>query len=136
MKINSSKFTLLSLLATALMALPMLASAQDANTNTPASSEQSTTTKPQKHGFIPFHGKLNAVDASAKTLTVGNRTFQVTADTKIFSNGEPAALSDGVVGEPVRGAYKKTEAGLLEAVTVHFGAKTGEKPNPENSSEH
>ena len=52
----------------------------------------------------------------------------------MFSNGEPAALSDGVVGEPVRGAYKKTEAGLLEVVTVHFGTKTGEKPNPETSA--
>jgi hypothetical protein len=136
MKINSSKLNLPGLLAAALLAMPVLVSAQDANTNAPAASDQTTTTKPQKHGVIPFHGKLSAVDANAKTLTVGNRTFQVTADTKMFSNGEPAALSDGVVGEPVRGAYKKTEAGLLEVVTVHFGAKTGEKPNPENSSEN
>jgi hypothetical protein len=133
MKTNRYKFTLLGLVAAALMAMPGLAQAQDANTNT---SDQTTTVKPQKHEIVPFRGKLNAVDASAKTLTVGNRTFQVTASTKIFSNGAPATLSDGVVGEPVRGAYKKTEAGLLEAVTVHFGAKTGEKPNPENSSEH
>ncbi len=136
MKMNSSKFNLLGLLAAALVAMPMPVSAQDVNTNAPASSDQTTTTKPPKHGVIPFHGKLSAVDTGAKTLTVGNRTFQVTADTKMFSNGEPAALSDGVVGEPVRGAYKKTEAGLLEVVTVHFGTKTGEKPNLENSSEH
>ncbi|MGA2683766.1 MAG: hypothetical protein ABSF51_01810 [Verrucomicrobiota bacterium] len=136
MIINSSKFTLLSLLAAAVVAMPVLAPAQDANTNALPSSDQTTTVKPQKHGAVPFRGKLNAVDANAKTLTVGNRTFQVTADTKIFSNGEPAALSDGVVGEPVRGANKKTEAGLLEAVTVHFGAKTGQKPNPENPGEN
>jgi hypothetical protein len=136
MKLNSSKFTLLSLFAAAMVAMPVLVPAQDANTNAPSSSDQTTTAKPQKHGVIPFRGKLAAVDANAKTLTVGNRVFQITADTKIFNNGEPAALSDGVVGEPVRGAYKKTESGLLEAVTVHFGAKTGEKPNPENSSEN
>ena len=136
MKSNSSKKILLSLLASALVALPVLAQAQDTTTNAPSSSDESTTVQPQKHGIVPFHGKLKAVDANAKTLTVGNRTFQITDDTKIFSKGAPATLSDGVVGEPVRGAYKKTEAGLLEAVTVHFGAKAGEKPNPENSSEH
>jgi len=129
MKSNRSKFTLLSLLAAALVAMPVLAPAQDANTNAPSSSAQTTTAKPQKHGSVPFHGKLKAVDASAQTLTVGNRTFQITADTKIFSKGAPATLSDGVVGEPVRGAYQKTEAGLLEAVTVHFGAKVEEQPN-------
>ncbi len=44
------------------------------------------------------------------TLTVGTRTFEITADTKIFNDGEPATLSDGMVGEPVRGTYKKTES--------------------------
>ena len=133
MKSNSSKNILLSLLASALVALPVLAHAQDATTNGSSAWDQTPAGKPQKHGIVPFHGKLKAVDANAKTLTVGNRTFQITEDTKIFSKDAPATLSDGVVGEPVRGAYKKTEAGLLEAVTVHFGAKAGEKPNPENS---
>jgi hypothetical protein len=41
-----------------------------------------------------------------------------------------------VVGEPVRGSYLKTEAGKLEAVTVHFGAKTGAKPIQGNSSDN
>lgn len=133
MKINSPSSTLLSLFAAVLFAAPWLARAQEADTKAPPVSDQTTVAKPAKHGVIPFHGKLAAVDANARTLTVGNRTFQVTADTKIFNNGEPATLSDGVVGGPVRGAYQKTEAGLLEAVTVHFGAKPGEKPNSENT---
>ena len=133
MKNHITKNTVLSLLAAALVAVPGLAYAQDANSNAPAAPSQTVTPGHQKHGLIPFRGKLGAVDPTAMTLTVGNRTFQITDDTKIFSKGAPATLSDGVVGEPVRGAYKKTEAGLLEAVTVHFGAKAGEKPNPENS---
>jgi hypothetical protein len=135
MRKNIAETTVLSLLVAAMVATPLLAHAQDANTNAP-SSDQTMTPKPKKHGVIPFHGKLVAVETNAMTLTVGNRTFQITADTKIFNNGEPATLSDGVVGEPVRGAYKKTEAGKLEAVKVQFGAKTGEKQKTDNSSEN
>jgi hypothetical protein len=136
MKNHISKVIHLGLFAAALLAMPALVRAQDANTGTPPASNQTTPTKPKTHGAIPFHGKLSAVDASGKTLTVGSRTFEVTAATKIFNNGEPATLSDGKVGEPVRGTYQKTENGKLEAVTLHFGAKTGEKPKPEASNEN
>jgi hypothetical protein len=135
MKNHISKIIHLSLFAAALLAMPALVRAQDANTNAAPVADQSTTTKPKAPGTIPFHGKLKAVDASAMTLTVGSRTFEVTAGTKIFNNGEPATLSDGKVGEPVRGSYLKTESGKLEAVTVHFGAKTDEKPKSESSNE-
>jgi hypothetical protein len=133
MKNHISKIMVLSLFATALLVMPMFAHAQDANNkNAPSASDQTTNPKPAKHGIIPFHGKIDAVDTTAMTLKVGARTFEITADTKIFNNDEPATLSDGKAGEPVRGTYKKTEAGKLEAVTLHFGAKTGEKPKPEN----
>jgi hypothetical protein len=135
MKNHISKIIHLSLFAAALLAMPALVRAQDANTNAASVTDQSTTVKPKAPGTIPFHGKLKAVDAGAMTLTVGNRTFGVTAGTKIFNNDEPATLSDGKVGEPVRGSYLKTESGKLEAVTVHFGAKTDEKPKSESSSE-
>jgi len=135
MKNHISKIMVLSLSAAALLMMPVLIHAQGANnTNAASSSDQTTNPKPAKHGIIPFRGKIDAVDTGARTLKVGARTFEITADTKIFNNGEPAALSDGQVGEPVRGTYKKTEAGKLEAVTVHFGTRTGEKPKPENSN--
>ena len=130
MKNYISKIMVLSLSAAALSFLPVLAHGQDANANAPSSGQ--TTTKPKAHGTIPFRGKIDAVDTSAMTLKVGTRTFAITADTKIFNNGEAATLSDGKVGEPVRGTYKKTEAGKLEAVTVYFGAKAGETPKPES----
>jgi len=135
MKNHISKIMVLSLSAAALFMMPVFTHAQGANnTNAASSSDQTTSPKPSKHGIIPFRGKIDAVDTGAMTLKVGARTFAITADTKIFNNGEPATLSDGKAGEPVRGTYKKTEAGKLEAVTVHFGAKTGEKSKPENSS--
>ena len=135
MKNHISKIMVLSLLAAALLSVPVFAHAQDANNTNAAvvrSNHDSQTGKTWTS--FRFAARLDAVDTNAMTLTVGTRTFEITADTKIFNNGEPATLSDGMVGEPVRGTYKKTEAGKLEAVTVHFGAKTGEKPKPENSN--
>jgi hypothetical protein len=136
MKNNVTKIIHLSLFAAALLAMPALVRAQDAKTDAAPASDQATTAKHKTHGTIPFHGKLTDVDTSAKTLAVGNRTFEITAGTKIYNNGEPANLSDGKVGEPVRGTYQKTESGKLEALTVHFGAKTGEKPKSGSSNGH
>jgi|SRR5579862_2818050 len=133
MKNYISKIMVLSLSAAALSLLPVSAPAQDTTPGAP-SSGQSTTTKPKAHGTIPFRGKIDAVDTTAMTLKVGTRIFEITADTKIFNNDAPATLSDGKVGEPVRGTYKKTETGKLEAVTVHFGVKAGETPKPEKPS--
>jgi hypothetical protein len=122
MKKSIAKIAVLSLFTAIMVAVPSFVYAQGATTNVPPSG-QPTTPKSPKHTFIPFHGKLDAVNTNAMTLTVGNRTFQVTPDTKIFKDGKPAALAEGVVGEPVRGIYKKTETGKLEALNVHFGAK-------------
>jgi hypothetical protein len=112
--------------------MPVLSRAQDSNA--PASPNQTAPAKPKKHSNPPFHGKLSAVDTNAKTLTVGTLTLQVTPDTKITKDGQPAVLADGVVGEQVRGSYKKTDDGKLNAVTVHFGVKSGEKPKKESSN--
>jgi hypothetical protein len=122
---NISKVTVLSLFAAALVAMPALSRAEDTSTNAPASSDQ-TPAKPNKHGNLPFHGKLSAVDTKAMTLTVGKLTLQVTSDTLITKDGKSATLADGVVGDPVSGAYKKTNDGKLNATSVHFGAKKTE----------
>jgi hypothetical protein len=123
--------TTLSLFAAALVAMPVLSRAQDSNA--PASPDQTAPAKPKKHN-PPFNGKLSAVDTNAKTLTVGTLTLQVTPATKITKDGQPATLSDGVVGQPVSGSYKKTADGTLNAVTVHFGVKSGEKQKKESSN--
>jgi len=105
-----------------MVAAPAVTRAQDA-TNAPA-AEAPVKHKKSEHATVPFNGKLSAIDTNAMTLTVGARTFEITSETKITKAGQPATLSDGVVGEPVGGAYKKNADGKLSATSVHFGAKS------------
>jgi len=132
MKKRISQITVLSLFVAALVTLPTLSRAEGTGTNAPASSGQTAPAKPKKHEGLVFRGTVSAIDAKAMTLTVETRTFVITSETKILKDGQPATLDAGVVGQPVSGAYKKTEDGKLVATTVHFGAKT-EKKKPEAS---
>jgi hypothetical protein len=111
------KLSLAGLLAVAVVEAPLQLCAQT-NTNAPAATTGKKTT-------LPFRGKLSAVDKTAKTITVGERTFQITSDTKIFKAGKPATLEDGVVGEDMSGSYRKADDGKLTAVTVRFGPREG-----------
>ena len=118
------KFALLSLLAVAVAGTPVALQAQNASTNAPA----------KKHnGPLPFHGKLSAIDNTAKTISLGNETIQITSATKISKAGKPAMLEDGAVGDEVAGSYKKDADGKLEAVSLRFGPKpvvdSGSKTN-------
>jgi hypothetical protein len=142
MKKTILKITALNLLATAMVALPATIRAQDTmSTNAPAAVDQTfvqTTNAPvihRKHDVLPFHGKLSAVDTNAMKLTVGERTFEITSETKITKDGQPATLADGVVGEMAGGAYKKGADGKLSATSVRFGAKSGgkKKANPDST---
>ena len=90
-----SKITVLSLFATALVAMPALSRAEGTSTNAPASSDQ-TPAKP-KHGNLPFHGNLSSADTKAMTFTVGTLTLQVTSDTLITKDGKSATDRKSVV---------------------------------------
>ncbi len=106
---------------------------QAQNTNQPPvgkkhSSENQPSGVEKKPVAGPFHGKLAKVDQTAKTITVGKRTFLITSETKLKKgNGSPATLADATVGEEVSGYVKPTEAGKLAATVVTFGPKTGGK---------
>lgn len=115
MKKQVSQIAGLALLATALFVAPTLTCAEDA-TNTPAAQ----TPAPKKHS-LPFHGKVASVDATAMTFTVGTQTFIMTSATKITKDGKPAVFSDITVGAHVSGAYKKDDAGKLNATSVKVG---------------
>jgi hypothetical protein len=128
MKRQVLKITILSLLAAAIVATPALSRAQDTSTNAPAAS-----TPKHKHG-APFHGTVSAMDTNAMTVTVGKLTVQVTSETKITKNGKPATLTDGVVGEPASGYYKKDADGKLNATTIHFGSKKRETSDASSST--
>ena len=86
----------------------------------PAPGEKAEKKAP-KH--VPFHGKIGSIDKVAKTIKVGERTFQVTSATKIAKAGKPATLDDASVGEEVGGAYHQAEGGKLELMSLRIGAK-------------
>jgi hypothetical protein len=119
------RISAVSLLATAIAGLPLQASAQA--TNKPAAvkkaaQDQSDSTAKKKSGH-PFRGKLAAVDKTAKTIKLGESTYQITSQTKITKAGKPATLDDGVVGEEVTGYARPTEDGKMAASSVRFGPK-------------
>ena len=110
------KLSLLGLLAVAVMGTPVALHAQEA----PAAK------KPARP--VPFHGKLKAIDNTAKTISVGEQTIQITSETKIIKSGKPATLADGAVGDEVAGAYRKNEEGKLDAMSLRFGPKPEAMP--------
>lgn len=103
----------------------------------PSTETQEPAKSEKKPSAGPFHGKLASVDQTAKTITVGKRTFLITSESKIKKDGKPALLQDGVVGEEVSGYVKPNDAGKLVATTVNFGPKSTAKPTektPESST--
>lgn len=103
------------LLAAVMMGAVSQATAAD--TNAPAKPAKPTR----------FAGTLAAMSSTDKTITVDNkkekgRVFLITSETKILKDGKPATLSDGVVGEAVRGSYTTGSDGKMSAKTVVFGA--------------
>jgi Domain of unknown function (DUF5666) len=124
MKKNTAKITILSLFITAIVAVPVLSYAQDESTNaSPPATGQTAPAKHKKHSGLVFRGTVSAVDTNAMTFTVGKRTFNITSETKITRNGQPAILDDIAVGDKVGGAYRKDGDGKLDATTVHDGKK-------------
>lgn len=134
--IAKSPFRFLSfvVLSAALCACSPVAYAQTTN-DAPAKASEPKSEKKKSGGNrqqgLPFKGQLKALDKSAKTITVGERTFQITSSTRIFKDGKPALLESGVVGEPITGSYKQAPDGKLNAASVYFGgrptAKAAEK---------
>ena len=85
----------------------------------PAKSEASKT------NAVQFRGTVSAKTDTSVTVTnasAGERTFQVTSETKLFKSGKAGALGDVEVGKPVTGSYRD-EGGKLVARTLRFGPK-------------
>jgi hypothetical protein len=116
MKNTIARITCFAFIAAALTAMPTLSRAED-STNAPAAPAPA----PKKHNVI--HGKVAAVDATALTFTVGETTIGITSTTRIIKDGKPAVFADITVGAEVASAYKKDDAGKLNAVSVRIGEK-------------
>ncbi|MDB6026490.1 MAG: hypothetical protein JWM68_2713 [Verrucomicrobiales bacterium] len=119
------KKTLLKLAVIALLAAFVAAPvrAQDKKDEKPAASAEGKKAAPKG---MPFHGKLSAVDETAKTITVAgkekDRTFFVTSKTKIIKDNKPATLSDAKVGDEV-GGYAVMVGDKAELGTLRVGPK-------------
>jgi hypothetical protein len=116
---NILRIAVFGLLVAAIAVAPTQTMAQEKK-DKPA-AEKKETQKADKG--IPFHGKVTALDKTAKTVTVGARVFSVTSETKIKKLGKLATLDDGVVGEDIGGTYIKGNDGKLTAKSLRFGPK-------------
>lgn len=125
MKRNMLRLAGLGLLSAAIALAPAQVRAQDSQQ--PDAGKKEAPAK-KKSGSLPFNGKVGAIDKTAKIITVGERKFQVTSETKMTKAGKPAILDDAVVGEEVAGAYRKADDGKLNLTSVRFGPRPeGEK---------
>jgi hypothetical protein len=89
----------------------------------------SQQTEKKARGY-PFRGKLAAVDLTLSTIRIGKSTYWITPQTKIIKNGNPARLTDGVIGEAAVGYARKEADGRAVAASLRFGEKVeaGSKP--------
>ena len=85
--------------------------------------------KPQKSK--PFDGKVEAVDATQKTMTVGGNVIYISAVTKLTKNDKAITLGDIAVGDEVHGTTHQTYDAKTEALTVKVGPKPKEKGEEE-----
>jgi DNA uptake protein ComE-like DNA-binding protein len=77
---------------------------------------------------VPFHGKISAVDQTAKSFTIAGkekaRVFRVNNNTLLTKAGAPATMKDVQANDEVRGTYMKAADGSLDARIVKLGAMT------------
>jgi len=117
------KITLLSLLSASFVATTTQGFAQDKPKDKAVVEKKESPKGDQKQSLVPFNGKIAVVDKTAKTIKVGERTFQITSETILKKGGKPATLDDAVVGDVVGGNYQKSADGKLNAKTVRLGPK-------------
>lgn len=70
-----------------------------------------------------FKGKVEAVDAEAKTLTVDGAVIAVTATTKLTKAGKEIKLTEIKVGDQIHGRARKNAEGKTEAIKIQVGGE-------------
>jgi len=127
MKNSLTNTILFGLVASAIACAPLTSRAQEDKKG--KGEEKSGAAAGEKSDRpIPFRGKIDSVDKTAKTVKVGERVFKVTSDTRIRKGGQDATLDDAVAGEDIGGSYRRATDGTLNAVSLRFG------PRPEGDS--
>jgi len=59
------------------------------------------------------------------------RVIHVTSETRILKAGKPAVFDDIVIGANVTGQVFKNDKGEEVAVSLYFGARSGDTPKEE-----
>jgi hypothetical protein len=119
--------SLMTLGATAVMAQATPSTSMDKPATTSGSMSKktaTTTTKKATTHAMSAKGAVTAMDATAKTLTVGSNTYTVTDTTKYMAHGKKAMMTDVKVGDTVSVSYTKDgDTMTATKVTVTKAAK-------------
>jgi hypothetical protein len=114
----------LSLGATALVAQTTPSTSMDKPATGSMTKTSSTTTKKTTVHTMSAKGAVTAMDATAKTITVGDKTFATTDTTKYMAHGKKSMMSDLKVGDTVSVSYTKDgDTMTATRVTVTKAAK-------------
>ena len=70
-------------------------------------SKTTTTTSKSKMHTMSAKGAITAMDATAKSITVGDHTYMMTDTTKVMAHGKKMMMSDLKVGDMVSVSYTK-----------------------------
>jgi len=141
MKKSIVRIIMFGLVAAVIAITPTQGFAQEKKKKDSSENKEEPKGGKKKRDGLPAGGKLGAVDKKAKTITVADKTYHVTADTRITKAGKPATLDDGVVGEDVGIYYKKGDDDKMTALSVRFGprpdggGKDGEKKEKKKKKE-
>ena len=111
--------------------------AQDKKEGKPAAAAEGKKAAPKG---VPGHGKLTAVDANAKTITIGGkdkyRSFNVTSQTRIVKDGKASTLADAKAGDEVGIYYASEEKdGKHDLISLRIGPKPEGKGKGEKKKE-
>jgi Domain of unknown function (DUF5666) len=119
---KNTRFILAGLLTVTMVVAPVVGIAQD-KPKTPPAGNAADKPAPAARSIPPFRGTVAAVDKDAKTVTVGERVFHVSSETKLTKGSQPATIADITVGDVITGNYTKGDDGKLTAKTMKFGPK-------------
>jgi hypothetical protein len=106
-------------------ALAAQSSATSATAGTSGTAKPARTEPAEKKARpLPFQGKIKTIDKAAGTFAIGERTFIVTAESKVMKRDKTAAsLATLAAGEHVTGSYRKAADGRLLVNTLYIGPK-------------
>jgi Domain of unknown function (DUF5666) len=103
-----------------------------AATNAPPAAKSRHRTS--KTHWTSFQGTIKTVDKVAMTFTVtnkrGERTFQITSQTRLFKGGKPAISEEATPGEVVRGRARQAADGKWVASLIRLGPPTAVDKQP------